>query len=71
MATGGRVRAPFGIVANKSQCSQMHCQGGAEGGRGTEINWANYVPRKALSPSVIKTKHTFAIGTVILLVRVY
>lgn len=72
MATGGKVWVPFGIVANKSKHSQMHCQGGAGGGRGREINWASYVPRKALSPSVIKDKthfcnwHCYFISTSIL-----
>lgn len=72
MAMGGRVQAPFGIVANKSQCSQMHCQGGVGGGWGRELNWKNYVPRKALSPSVIKDKtpicnwHCYFISTSIL-----
>lgn len=40
---------PFGIIVNKSKCFQMHCQGRAGGGWGKELNWANYVPRKALS----------------------
>lgn len=73
MAMGGRVREPFGIVANKSKHSQMHCLGeGAGGGWGKELNWVNFVPRKALFPSVIKDKthvcnwHCYFISTSIL-----
>lgn len=53
--TGCLWASPPQIKANALKCI---ARVGLGGGLGRELNWANYVPRKALSLSVIKDKNT-------------